>query len=126
MPSNPLRSGLGRGRYDSSSSLFHDAIQFAMEDLESRRLLSTYYVNMINTVCDSNGYGGIFTSHSDYVLIQGNTTTNTKIQHGIYVSNACVNPVVRNNIIWGNYGCGIHMNGDKSQGGTGIITGALV
>jgi parallel beta-helix repeat protein len=79
-----------------------------------------------HNVTDHNGVWGIFTGFSDNVLIEYNTCSNSVQQHGIYVSNSCVNPTVRGNTIFGNAGCGIHMNGDISQGGTGIITGALV
>ena len=47
-------------------------------------------------------------------------------EHGIYVGNSGDRPIVRGNIAWGNQVCGIHMNGDVSQGGDGIISGALV
>lgn len=40
--------------------------------------------------------------------------------------NACVNTVVRRNVVWGNHGNGIHFNGDLSQGGNGLILNALV
>ena len=35
-------------------------------------------------------------------------------------------PIIRGNVSRGNRMCGIHMNGDASQGGDGIISGALV
>jgi parallel beta-helix repeat protein len=47
-------------------------------------------------------------------------------EHGIYVSNSGDRPVIRNNVVHDNHANGIHMNGDQSQGGDGIITGALV
>ena len=34
--------------------------------------------------------------------------------------------MIRRNVVWGNRANGIHMNGDLSQGGDGIISGALV
>jgi hypothetical protein len=76
--------------------------------------------------CHDNRVWGIFTSHVDGLLIEGNRATRSAMQHGIYVSNACVNPVVRGNELAGNAGAGLHMNGDASQGGSGVITGALV
>jgi hypothetical protein len=42
------------------------------------------------------------------------------------VSNSGDRPVVRRNLIWGNHSCGLHMNGDASQGGDGVISDALV
>ena len=48
------------------------------------------------------------------------------LEHGIYVSNSADRPVIRGNHSWGNRANGIHMNGDASQGGDGMISGALV
>ncbi|HVU51406.1 MAG TPA: right-handed parallel beta-helix repeat-containing protein, partial [Polyangia bacterium] len=76
--------------------------------------------------CHDNQVWGIFTSHVDSLVIEGNRATGSATQHGVYVSNACVNPVVRGNELAGNAGAGLHMNGDASQGGSGVITGALV
>jgi hypothetical protein len=83
-------------------------------------------VTVRNCYTHDNGTWGIFTSHVDNLLIEHNRTSHAGTQHGIYVSNACVNPVVRGNEIFSNNANGLHMNGDISQGGTGIITGALV
>jgi parallel beta-helix repeat protein len=73
---------------------------------------------------------GIFTSKTTNCLIQGNTVHDTQNSgedgHGIYVSNSAVNPQIIGNTVYSNGTIGIHMNGDASQGGTGIITGALV
>ena len=75
---------------------------------------------------DGMGTWGIFTGFSENVLIEDNETSHSASQHGIYVSNSADNPVIRGNKSWGNYACGIHMNGDVSMGGDGIISGALV
>jgi parallel beta-helix repeat protein len=76
------------------------------------------------------GTWGIFTSHSDYVRIEGNKTSSNNSEdtnnHGIYVSNATVDPVIVGNEIRDNRGAGLHMNGDLSQGGNGLITGARI
>jgi len=79
-----------------------------------------------NNIADNNTEWGIFTSHVDNLLIENNSASNSHVQHGIYVSNACINPTVRGNTVFSNNDCGLHMNGDISQGGSGIITGALV
>jgi parallel beta-helix repeat protein len=72
------------------------------------------------------GRWGIFTGFSDDVRIEGNVAANSQEEHGIYVSNSGDRPVIRGNIVFGNHNCGIHMNGDVSEGGDGIISGALV
>ncbi len=83
-------------------------------------------VTIRNVTATNNGVWGIFTGHVDDVLIENNRTSGSVDEHGIYVSNSGDRPIIRNNIIWGNFGSGIHMNGDLSQGGDGIISGALV
>jgi parallel beta-helix repeat protein len=96
------------------------------------RSVENDHVTIRNNISNANGYWGILTGYSDYVTIEGNTTTNSVNEHGIYVSNSCINPIIRNNTIFGNRANGIHMNGDRftdSATGkplTGIITGALV
>lgn len=79
-----------------------------------------------NNQCDHCGVWGILTGFSENILIEGNICTNTVEQHGIYFSNSADNPVIRNNTCYGNHDCGIHMNGDVSLGGDGIISNALV
>ncbi len=90
------------------------------------RVVTDTNVVVRNNVCDNNGSWGIFTGFAQNVDIENNFTSNSHTQHGIYVSNSADNPVVRNNTSFGNYGCGIHMNSDASQGGDGVITGALI
>src|SRR4029077_14945078 len=90
------------------------------------RAVTDNHVTIRNNNCDSNGVWGIFPGFSYYVDIENNVASRSQQQHGIYVSNSCVNPIIRGNQVWGNYQAGIHMNGDISMGGTGLITGALV
>ncbi len=75
---------------------------------------------------DGNGRWGIFTGFCDDLLIESNHTSNSGDEHGIYVSNSGDRPTIRGNRIWDNRANGIHMNGDVSQGGDGIISGAVV
>lgn len=90
------------------------------------RSVQNNHVIIRNNQADQNGKWGIFTSFSDDVLIENNVTSRSRLEHGIYVSNSTVRPVVRGNLIWGNHAAAIHMNGDLSQGGIGLITDALV
>ena len=75
---------------------------------------------------DHNRNCGIFTSFCDDILIEGNTTSRSIKEHGIYVSNSGDRPVVRSNVVFGNRSAGIHFNGDASQGGDGLISEALI
>jgi parallel beta-helix repeat protein len=90
------------------------------------RSVTNNHVVIRNNNIDGMGTWGIFTAFSDDVLIEGNTASRSKSQHGIYVSNSSQRPVIRGNTLFGNYSCGLHMNGDVSQGGVGVISGALV
>jgi len=76
---------------------------------------------------------GIYISHSDYALIESNRSHDNNFgdpnywnHHGIYVSDSSQYPTVRNNVVYNNGGNGIHFNGDASQGGTGMVVGAVV
>src|SRR5262245_23000691 len=90
------------------------------------RAVIDHDVILRNNVLDHNGYWGILTGFSDDILIENNVASRSINQHGIYVGNSGDRPIIRNNSVWGNSGCGIHMTGDLSKGGDGIISGALV
>jgi hypothetical protein len=84
------------------------------------------HITIRSNTTDQNGVWGIFTAFTDNLLIESNVASRSVQQHGIYVSNSSDSPVIRLNTIWGNHDAGIHMNGDLSQGGNGLITNALV
>jgi MYXO-CTERM domain-containing protein len=84
------------------------------------------HVTFRNNHADANGRWGILTGFVDDLLIEGNWTSGSIIEHGIYVSNSGDRPVIRRNVIWNNSRNGIHMNGDAEQGGDGIISDAVI
>ncbi len=90
------------------------------------RSVTNHHIVIRNNYIDNMGRWGILTGFSDDVTIEHNVTSRSQIEHGIYVSNSCVNPIVRNNVVWGNNANGIHMNGDVSLGGNGLVLNALV
>jgi parallel beta-helix repeat protein len=90
------------------------------------RSVTNDHVVVRNNTIDGCGEWGVFTGFSDDITIENNVAANSKQQHGIYVSNSGDRPIIRGNTVYGNYACGIHMNGDASMGGDGIISGALV
>jgi hypothetical protein len=90
------------------------------------RSVTNRNVTIRNNSADRCGTWGILTGFSEDVLIENNVMTRSAVEHGIYVSNSADRPVIRGNTIWGNNANGIHMNGDASLGGDGIISGALV
>jgi Ca2+-binding RTX toxin-like protein len=85
-----------------------------------------------NNKADSWGSWGMLTGFCDDILIENNEFSRSAREHGLYFSNSGDRPIIRNNISWGNAGCGIHMNADIFTGNTdlpavdGIISGALV
>jgi hypothetical protein len=84
------------------------------------------FVTIRNCTAGDNGVWGIFTGFTDDLLVENNETYGSVLEHGIYVSNSCDRPVVRGNLIYDNHGNGIHLNGDESQGGDGLIEDALI
>lgn len=75
-----------------------------------------------NTFCDGNGERGIFTGFTDDILIEHNICINSVDEHGIYVSNSSDRAIIRYNECYGNNNIGIHLNGDLSAGGDGIMS----
>src|SRR6185295_17068235 len=84
------------------------------------------FVTVRNVTATNNVKWGIFTGHVDDLLIESNRTSGSIDEHGIYVSNSGDRPVIRDNTSFDNHGSGIHMNGDLSQGGDGIISDAVI
>src|SRR5262245_58134008 len=90
------------------------------------RSVVNHHVIIRGNTGDLNGRWGILTGFSDDILIENNVMSRSQAEHGIYVSNSGDRPVIRKNVVFGNRANGIHMNGDVSQGGDGVISGALV
>jgi Right handed beta helix region/Divergent InlB B-repeat domain len=90
------------------------------------RAVLNHHVTIRGNTGDLNGRWGILTGFSDDLLIENNVMSRSQAEHGIYVSNSGDRPVIRRNVVWGNRANGIHMNGDLSQGGDGVISGAVV
>ncbi len=84
------------------------------------------FITIKNNYCHNNQRWGIFTGFTDDLTVENNICSYSADEHGIYVSNSSDRPMIRNNHSFNNNGCGIHMNGDISQGGDGIISNAVV
>jgi hypothetical protein len=109
-----------------SSYIIIDGLSSSNAPRSGCRIDNSPNITVENCTFGTNATWGTFTDFSNDTLIQNNECFASAAQHGIYVSNSSANPVVRLNRCHDNAGCGIHMNGDLSQGGTGLITGALV
>lgn len=68
---------------------------------------------------------GILSSFTRSLVVQGNNVSGTN-NSGIYTSNSAIDPTIKDNTVHDTGGNGLHFNGDKSQGGFGVITGAVV
>jgi hypothetical protein len=90
------------------------------------RTVLAEFVTIRNCHCGFNGKWGILTGFVDDLTIEGNVTHDSQVEHGIYVSNSGDRPTIRGNVSYSNHANGIHMNGDASLGGDGIISNALV
>lgn len=83
-------------------------------------------VTIRNCVFGNNTRWGMFTDFSDDLLIENNEAYGSAMEHGIYVSNSGDRPVVRGNTVHDNAASGIQLNADATQGGDGLITGAVI
>ena len=84
------------------------------------------FITIRNNYCHNNQRWGIFTGFTDDLTVENNTCSYSVEEHGIYVSNSSDRPIIKDNHSFNNNGCGIHMNGDISMGGDGIISNAVV
>jgi parallel beta-helix repeat protein len=89
------------------------------------RLVDAEHITIKNNTCLNNSRG-ILTGFVEYVVIENNLCADSWDEHGIYHSNSGDHPIIRYNTCHDNNGCGIHMNGDESMGGDGLITNATV
>jgi hypothetical protein len=83
-------------------------------------------VTVRNCVFADNAKWGVFTDFSDHTLIEGCASYGAGDEHGIYISNSSDYPTIRGNRLHHNAGCGLHMNGDLSMGGDGVISYGLI
>ena len=86
--------------------------------------------SLINDTVSGVGGFGIIADNANNVLIQGNTVSNTtgsgSSGHGIYISGSTNGAVVKGNTVYNNGYIGIHIDGDASEGGLGLVTDALI
>ncbi len=78
-------------------------------------------------------YGfGLFADNANNIVMSDNTITKVGSQgngnygHGIYISGSTSGAKLIGNLIYNNDLTGIHINGDASEGGLGLVTNALI
>jgi parallel beta-helix repeat protein len=90
------------------------------------RIDNAHHVTIRGCTFANNGTWGLFTDFSDYTTVEDCEAYGSGEEHGIYISNSSDYPTIRGNRLHNNPGCGLHMNGDISMGGDGIISHAVV
>jgi len=83
------------------------------------------YVTIRNCHIHDNHKWQVQTCLCDYVTVEDCELSGAVTEHGVYFSTTD-HPVARNNHIHDNERCGIHLNGDISEGGDGIVTDAEI
>lgn len=84
------------------------------------------HVTLRNNRCNGNFKWGILCGFAEHAVIEYNTCSGSEDEHGIYFSNSADDPIIRYNHCFDNHANGIHMNGDVSMGGDGVISNAQV
>jgi len=90
------------------------------------RTALTDHVTLRDNSCNDNYKWGILCGFAEHVIIEYNTCSGSEDEHGIYFSNSADDPIIRYNHCFNNNANGIHMNGDVSMGGDGVISNAQV
>lgn len=130
-PSNKHTSNIEIELFDSTVSYWViDGFEISNSPRHGVDIRITSYITVQNCFIHHNGTptvrgDGIFLAFSDYPVIQNNETSFNS-EHGIYHSNSGDHPTIRGNRSHDNASCGMHFNGDLSQGGDGIISFAVI
>jgi len=111
---------------ENTSWIVIDGFEVMNQPRAGIRAAVSDFITIKNNYCHNNYRWGIFTGFTDDLTLDNNTCSYSEDEHGIYVSNSSDRPIIRNNHSFNNNGCGIHMNGDISMGGDGIISNAVV
>ncbi|MEO8590859.1 MAG: right-handed parallel beta-helix repeat-containing protein [Flavobacteriales bacterium] len=90
------------------------------------RTALTDHVTIRYNSCANNFKWGILTGFAEHVVIEHNVCSGSQDEHGIYFGNSADDPIIRYNHVFDNNANGIHMNGDASLGGDGVISNAQV
>ncbi|MBK9288906.1 MAG: right-handed parallel beta-helix repeat-containing protein [Flavobacteriales bacterium] len=90
------------------------------------RTALTDHITLRGNTCADNGKWGILTGFAEHIIIEHNACSGSLDEHGIYFSNSADDPIIRFNHCFDNNANGIHMNGDVSLGGDGVISNAQV
>jgi hypothetical protein len=111
---------------DRADYITVEGLRIQHADRAGMRISLSDRVTVRNCVFADNGTWGLFTDFSNYTLVEGCESYGAVDEHGIYISNSSDYPTIRGNRLHHNAGCGLHMNGDASMGGDGVISYGLI
>lgn len=111
---------------DQTDYVIVDGLTIQHADRAGMRISQSHHVTARNMTFADNGTWGLFTDFSDYTTVENSESYGAVDEHGIYISNSSDYSTIRGNRLHHNHGCGLHMNGDISMGGDGIISHGLV
>ncbi len=99
------------------------------------RLEATRHVTIRKNNSHDNGRWAIFGGFTDDTIVEENTASGSKLEHGIYLSNSGDRSIIRKNKVFGNISSGIQINADNNFDSDeykafatvdGISTGVLI
>lgn len=111
---------------DQADYILVEGLTIQHADRAGMRISQSHHVTVRASTFADNGTWGLFTDFSDYTVVEDSQAYGSVDEHGIYISNSSDYPTIRRNTLHHNNGCGLHMNGDISMGGDGIISFGLV
>ena len=97
---------------------------------EGIKIVSSSNDTISNCTVSGVGGWGMFVDTTTNLVIKNNTVTGTTGSgdegHGMYISGSTSGAVVEGNDVYDNGFIGIHINGDLSEGNTGLVSNSII
>jgi len=121
-------NGEGRDAFfiNEADYIVVDGLTIQNANRAALRISLSDHVTILNSTFANNGTWGVFTDFSNYTTVENSEAFGSRRQHGIYISNSSDYPIIRGNRVHNNSAAGLHMNGDASMGGDGMVSHGLV
>ncbi len=136
-PSNVHDSNLEIETWDGDGTVHHWVVKNievrgapnAGIDVRGTASNHSHHITIRNVKVHHNGVAttktGIFFAFVDYATVTG-ANSHHNGEHGIYLSNSGDHFTIQRNRLHHNERCGLHINGDLSQGGDGVISAGQI